>query len=133
MFGCRQTQAQRWPSPGRLEPEGSVAVLACFLQCIYFGRQQLTVRGKQVQGGLSLFLQLLLSSQRVSQHSENCQLCCDNVIACAATEVFTLHERILSFCSKNALSPTQRPKNLANVAFKGIKSSYFTISNLANN
>lgn len=32
-----------------------------------------------------------------------------------------LSEHILSFCSKNVLSPTQRLKNLAYVAFKGLK------------
>lgn len=55
-FGCRQTQTQRGPSPSRLEPGRGVAVLACFLPCIYFGRQQLAASGKQVQGSLSLFL-----------------------------------------------------------------------------
>lgn len=52
---------------------------------------------------------------------ENCQLCCDNIIACTAAEPFVLLEQILSFCNKSALSSTRRPKNLASAAFKGTK------------
>ena len=55
---------------------------------------------------------------------ENCRLSCDNITACTAAEALMLLG--YSFCNKNALSTTQRPKNLAYVAkgikcFKGIK------------
>lgn len=52
---------------------------------------------------------------------ESCQLCRDNIIACAAAEAFVLLELILSFCNKNALSSTPWPNNLASTAFKGTK------------
>lgn len=52
---------------------------------------------------------------------EDCQLCCDSIIACTAAEAFVLLERIPSFCNKNALSSARRPKNLASTAFKGTK------------
>lgn len=52
---------------------------------------------------------------------ESCQLCCDNIIACAAVEAFVLWELILGFCYKNSLSSTPWPNNLASAAFKGTK------------
>lgn len=62
---------------------------------------------------------------------ENCQLCCDNMVACAAAEAFVLLQLILSFCNKNALSSTPWPNNLASAAFKGTKLAVYCI--LANN